>query len=90
MAFNIKNDQADDLLRELTELTGESLTTAVTESLRERLERERRRRARTDGIGAEDPIGVAITRFRDIATSVGADGLTDDELLGYDEHGLPT
>ncbi len=41
MAFSIKNPEADVLVRELTALTGESLTAAVTESLRQRLKRER-------------------------------------------------
>ncbi len=83
MAFNIKNDRADELLRELTELTGESLTAAVTESLRERLERQRRLRSMQVDV---DPLNIAIDRFRSV---VRAGGPTDDEILGYDEHGLP-
>jgi antitoxin VapB len=39
MAMNIKNDEAQRLAHELSELTGESLTSAVTEAVRERLER---------------------------------------------------
>jgi antitoxin VapB len=39
MAMNIKNDEAQKLAHELSELTGESLTSAVTEAVRERLER---------------------------------------------------
>jgi antitoxin VapB len=39
MAMNIKNDEAQKLAHELSKLTGESLTTAVTEAVRERLER---------------------------------------------------
>ncbi len=41
MAFSIKNPEADRLVRELAAPTGESLTTAVTESVRQRLKRER-------------------------------------------------
>ena len=44
MSLNIKNQDAHRLARELSDLTGESLTTAVTEALRERLEREREAR----------------------------------------------
>ncbi len=44
MHLNIKNDEAHKLATELAELTGESLTSAVTLALRERLARERRRR----------------------------------------------
>jgi antitoxin VapB len=39
--MNIKDPEAHRLAREVAEATGESLTRAVTESLRERLERLR-------------------------------------------------
>ena len=39
MGMNIKNDEAHKLAHELSELTGESLTAAVTEAVRERLQR---------------------------------------------------
>lgn len=42
MALNIKNPQADRLARELATLTGESLTTAVSKAIGERLARVRR------------------------------------------------
>ena len=42
MSMNIKNKEAYRLTRQLSELTGESLTTAVTEAVRERLDRVRR------------------------------------------------
>ncbi len=41
MALSIKTDEADGLARELSRLTGESMTQAVTTALRERLDRER-------------------------------------------------
>ena len=41
MSLNVKNPEAHALARELAAITGESLTTAVTEALRQRLERER-------------------------------------------------
>jgi antitoxin VapB len=44
MSLNIKNEEAHRLAHKLSELTGESLTSAVTEALRERLERVRRER----------------------------------------------
>jgi antitoxin VapB len=37
--MNIKNDEAQKLAHELSKLTGESLTAAVTKAVRERLER---------------------------------------------------
>lgn len=44
MAMNIKNEEAHRLARELTALTGETVTAAVTQALRERLERVQRDR----------------------------------------------
>jgi antitoxin VapB len=41
MALSIKTEKADKLARELAQLTGETMTTAVTVALEERLERER-------------------------------------------------
>jgi antitoxin VapB len=48
MALSIKTEEADRLARELSRLTGESMTEAVTKSLKERLNRERQAR---DGRG---------------------------------------
>ena len=42
MSLNIKSEDAHRLARELAALTGESMTAAVTEALRERIERAKR------------------------------------------------
>jgi antitoxin VapB len=39
MGLNIKNQEAHRLAKKLAGLTGESMTTAVTEAIRERLDR---------------------------------------------------
>jgi len=39
MALNIKNEQTQKLAKELAKLTGESVTAAITEAVRERLDR---------------------------------------------------
>ena len=44
MGLNIKNDETCRLARELAQLTGESMTGAITVALQERLEREQKRR----------------------------------------------
>jgi antitoxin VapB len=44
MALSIKTEEADTLARSLAQLTGETMTEAVTVALRERLARERARR----------------------------------------------
>ena len=43
MGLNIKNEETQALAQELVALTGESLTAAVTEALRERIARLKRR-----------------------------------------------
>jgi antitoxin VapB len=83
MPLNIKNADADRLARELAELTGESLTEALTVALRERLEREsgRKRLVR---------LREEIARMQErIARLPALDPRTDEEIIGYDEHGLP-
>jgi antitoxin VapB len=83
MHLNIKNDEAHKLASELARLTGESLTSAVTLALRERLARERRR-SRTDRIVAS--LMTIGSEFAALADT----GRSPDEILGYDDHGLPT
>ena len=46
--LNIKSEDAYRLASHLSELTGESLTTVVTEALRERLERQLQVRSRDE------------------------------------------
>ena len=60
MALSIKTAEADALARSLARLTGESMTTAVTAALRERLARERARR----GTAAELPERLAALSAR--------------------------
>jgi antitoxin VapB len=81
MTFSVNNSDADRLGRELIALTGESLTTAVTESLRERLERERVRADRYRRIL------LCADRFAELRLF---GDRTEDENFGWDEHGLPT
>ncbi len=81
--MNIKNDEAHRLARELATLTGESLTAAVTEAVRERLERTRRARGKSL---ADRLIAIG----NDCAKRLKEPFRSADhgELL-YDEHGLP-
>jgi antitoxin VapB len=81
--LRIRNEEAHRLASELAELTGESLTSAVTLALRERLAREHRRQ-RPDRIAAQlMKIGSRYAALPDARR-------TPDDILGYDEHGLPT
>ncbi|MCB9726844.1 MAG: type II toxin-antitoxin system VapB family antitoxin [Deltaproteobacteria bacterium] len=84
MALSIKNDEADRLARELAELTGESLTQAVVLSLRERL--ERKRSIKDNRVLAERLMEIG----RRCASRPRLDSRTPDEILGYDDNGLPS
>ncbi|MEV6336430.1 type II toxin-antitoxin system VapB family antitoxin [Nocardia vinacea] len=84
MALSIKHPEADRLARELAAQTGETLTEAVVIALRERLARETGR-ARTVPLRNE----LAAIRRRCAALPV-IDKRSPDEIVGYDEHGLPT
>lgn len=83
MALNIKNDEADRLARELADLTGESLTEVVIEALRERLQRES---GRMLSFGLREDL-VRIQQR--IAKLPRLDPRSDEEIIGYDETGLP-
>ena len=84
MSFSIKNSEADRLVRQLTGLTGETLTAAVVAALRERLERVR---ARKSGRSLADELDEIAIRCAALPM---LDPRTPEEILGYDEHGLPT
>lgn len=83
MALSIKNPEVERLARELAAKTGESITDAVLLSLRERLVRQDARRVsrRLDRVVR---LAQELSKYRV------DDPRTDDEILGYDEHGLPT
>jgi antitoxin VapB len=83
MALNIKNPETERLVQELARVTGETLTTAVTEAVRERLERAREKK----GAGLADRL---IKIGKDCAANLpdAYRSLDHGELL-YDEKGLP-
>ncbi len=83
MPLSIKDPQTDRLARELANATGESLTTAVATALRERLERVR-------GLPRGQDLAAELTAIalRCAAMPV-LDDRPEEEILGYDEQGLP-
>jgi antitoxin VapB len=83
MSMNIKNKEAHQLTEELAKLTGESLTAAVTEAVRERLDRVRQAK----GVNLADQL-LAIGK--DCAAHLKKPFSTIDhgEML-YDDRGLP-
>jgi antitoxin VapB len=82
MTLNIKDPEAHELARRLAERTGETMTRAVTEALRERL--ARLTRAQKPEATADDLLAIG---RRCAATLKGKP--VDHSSLLYDEHGLP-
>lgn len=85
MALNIRDPEVHRLARDVATATGETITEAVKQALRERLtkistvsaaERERRLAAIED----------VVRRFQSLPE---LDPRTPDEILDYDENGLP-
>lgn len=84
MSLNIKNEETCRLAGELAQLTGETMTGAITVALQERLEREKRQRS-TD---------ARLRRMRAISKRCAgllreAGPPIDHADLLYDEQGLP-
>jgi antitoxin VapB len=83
MGLNIKNPETERLAQKLAKMTGESKTAAVTEALRERLER----------LSSEESDGLAV-RMMEIGKRCAARlrepfrSIEHGDLL-YDEKGLP-
>jgi antitoxin VapB len=84
MPISIKNDETEALARKVAELTGESLTEAIRMSLAERYDRLQRARA---GRSLGDELNEIAQRC---AGRPNVSTLSDDEILGYDELGIPT
>ena len=84
MSLNIKNEETCRLAGELARLTGETMTGAITVALRERLQRESRKRN----------VEVRIQELRAIAERCskllgpGPSAVEHGDFL-YDEKGLP-
>ena len=83
MALNIRNRTAEELAETLAGLTGETKTQAVTKALRDRLERIRRQRSGRSLAGELDDIALHCASLPVL------DDRRIDEILGYDENGLP-
>ena len=83
MALNIRNAEAERLAEALAKLAGETKTEAVTRALRDRLSRLRREKSGRRLADELDEIAKHCSRLPV------RDSRTPDEILGYDEHGVP-
>ena len=83
MALEISDPATETSIRELAAATGETLTEAVRHAIEERLERLRRRQ--NHGLAGEIlEIGARCAALPD------RDRRTPNEILGYDDAGLPS
>jgi antitoxin VapB len=84
MPLNIRNPEAEELAAELAKQTGETKTEAVIKALRDRLDRVRRERSKRRLIDE-------LEKIADHCASLPLlDDRSPDEILGYDENGLPS
>jgi antitoxin VapB len=82
MALSIKSAEADKLARQLATETGETLTQAVVIALRQRLDREHARHVAS--------MRVRLARLAaDVAALPVADSRAPEEIIGFEDAGLP-
>ena len=81
--LNIRSEETEELANALAKLTGETKTEAVTQALRERIQRVRRRRTKRRLADELDEIALHCS------TLPVRDTRSADEIMGYDENGLP-
>lgn len=79
MTINIKSSEADKLVRELSELTGESITEIVVKSLAQRLEREKSQNNASTSL--EQELLAISQSYQNLPT---LDDRSEEEILGYD------
>ena len=85
MALSFKDPETDRLARQVASMTGESLTEAVRGALRERLRHEQLKR------GEGPDLARALEEIANRCAALPVfDTRSEDEILGYDENGLPS
>ena len=85
MPLSIKDPEADRLARALASQTGETITQAVVNALRDRLARQTRR---IDEV--ESRVADAMEIGRHYISQPLLDERSPEEILGYDDRGLPS
>jgi antitoxin VapB len=87
MALSIKNSEVEQLARELARSRGVSMTEAIRQSLENEIARE--------SLMSQPKESDLIAKLREISDRAGRipkrdNPMTEDEILGYDELGIPT
>lgn len=84
MALNLRNPEVERLATTVARLTGETKTEAVRAALADRLERLERERVGRSLADELDEVALACSALPVL------DAREPDELLGYDDAGLPS
>jgi antitoxin VapB len=83
MPISIKNQETEQLARELAKETGETITAVIKRALQDRLQRVRGRR---HAKRLPEEVADILQRMDALPT---LDERPEDEILGYDENGMP-
>jgi antitoxin VapB len=86
MPLNIKNESAHKMAKELASLTDTSITDAVVKAIEDALGRAKNRKKEFDRILLSDLNEIAIH----CASLPVLDNRQPDDIVGYDEQGLPS
>ena len=82
--LNLKDSEVHELAAQLALLSGTSMTQAVKEALREKLAETK---------AAQVDTRLVLRRVKELARQISSapvlDSRTPEEILGYDEHGVP-
>jgi antitoxin VapB len=86
MALSIKNEELDQRIRKLAGLTGKSLTTSLRIAVDNEIARweETKKEDRRAFLSHVRQIQEKIASLPTLTT------LSDDDIIGYDENGLPS
>ena len=84
MTLTINHPEVDELAHDLASYTGETVTQAVVNALRERLEREKEKQSLPLSLKEE-----LLRIGQECAALPLLDQRSPEEILGYNEHGVP-
>ena len=86
MSILVKNPKTEKKIRKLARRTGETMTAAIDRAIDERLAKlgpSPRKKGRID----RKKLAAILAYFDSLPKS--NERLTDEEIIGYDEHGVP-
>lgn len=86
MGMSIKNAEVERLARELARLKGVSMTEAIRQALESEVQRNQAETPKRWDAAKRERIERILAEARELKID---NSLTEDEILGYDENGLP-